>query len=135
MVLGLIIQDRQDASYKGWETVGHAEFFRCILAMGLDKKPNPPPKRLKEDRGREESVTSPKDSPEMQTQMNGENSASRSECESGRPLDTQAQLEERTAAVEGKVRDGTDTVTVYKLAFCFHDIIPNANTNHKFSTR
>lgn len=82
--------------------------------MGLDKKPNPPPKRLKEDRGREESFTSLKDSPETQTQTNGENTASCSECESNRPLDTQAQFEERAATVEGKVRDGTDTVTVYK---------------------
>lgn len=74
--------------------------------MGLDKKPTPPPKRVKEDGGREESVPSPKDAPEMETERTGDEAASHSECETRQPQDMETQVEEETAAEEDKVRDG-----------------------------
>lgn len=79
--------------------------------MGLDKKPTPPPKKVKEDRVREESVISQKDSPEMKTEMNEEDAASNSDCETSRPQDMETQ--EDTAAEEEKVRDGIDTITMF----------------------
>lgn len=81
--------------------------------MGLDKKPTPPPKRVKGDGAREESVISPKDSPEMKTEMTGEDDASHSECESNQPQDMETQVKEETAAEEDKVRDGIDTITMF----------------------
>uniref|UniRef100_A0A3Q4A8I5 DUF4590 domain-containing protein n=1 Tax=Mola mola TaxID=94237 RepID=A0A3Q4A8I5_MOLML len=93
----------------GFSGVEGAAPCYCILAMGLDKKPNPPPKRLKEDRGREESVTSPKDSPEMQTQMNGENSASRSEYEEDFEADDEGPAEDTEAKEKKSPSPFSDT--------------------------
>lgn len=81
--------------------------------MGLDKKPTPPPKRVKEDGVREESVISHKDPPEMKTEMNEEDAASNSDCETSRPQDMETQVKEDTAAEEEKVRDGIDTITMF----------------------
>lgn len=72
--------------------------------MGLDKKPTPPPKRVKEESGREESVTSPKDAPEMEAERTGVDTAS--EYERSRQHDMETHVEEETAAEEAKVRDG-----------------------------
>uniref|UniRef100_A0A3Q0RV91 Glutamate-rich 3 n=1 Tax=Amphilophus citrinellus TaxID=61819 RepID=A0A3Q0RV91_AMPCI len=58
---------------------GAAPCYKCIIAMGLDKKPTPPPKRVKEDTRREESVSSPKNAPEMETERTGEDAGSHSE--------------------------------------------------------
>lgn len=74
--------------------------------MGLDKKPTPPPKRIREDGGREESAISPKDAPEMETERTPEEAASRSDCEISQRQDTDTQAKEETAAEEDKVRDG-----------------------------
>ncbi|XP_074491677.1 glutamate-rich protein 3 isoform X1 [Sebastes fasciatus] len=84
---------------------GASPCYKCIIAMGLDKKPTPPPKRVKEDGGREESVPSPKDAPEMETERTGDEAASHSECETRQPQDMETQVEEETAAEEDKVRD------------------------------
>lgn len=87
--------------------------------MGLDKKPTPPPKRVKEDGGREGSVISPKDAPDMETERTGEDAASHSECESSQPQDMETQVKEETAADEDKVRDGIMAETSeYKKHVC-----------------
>ncbi|XP_068581972.1 glutamate-rich protein 3 [Cebidichthys violaceus] len=83
---------------------GASPCYKCIIAMGLDKKPSPPPKRVKEDEGREESVTSHKDAAEMEKERTGDDAASHSECETSQPQDTKTQVTEETAA-EDKVRD------------------------------
>ncbi|KAG7230854.1 hypothetical protein INR49_019668 [Caranx melampygus] len=70
---------------------------------GSGQKPTPPPKRVREDRGREESVTSPKDAPEMEAERTGGDSVS--EYERSQQQDMETQVEEETAAEEGKVRD------------------------------
>lgn len=75
--------------------------------MGLDKKPTPPPKRVKEDREREESDTSPKDTPETLTERTGEDAASHSECETSHPQDMETQVEDEAAHEVDKARDGT----------------------------
>lgn len=74
--------------------------------MGLDKKPTPPPKRVKEDSGREESAPSPRNAPEMETERTREDAASHSECETTQPQDMETHVKEETAAEEDKVRDG-----------------------------
>ncbi|KAM6939300.1 glutamate-rich protein 3 [Lycodopsis pacificus] len=84
---------------------GASPCYKCIIAMGLDKKPSPPPKRVKEYEGREESVTSHKDAPEMETERTGDEAASHSECESSQPQHTETQATEEPAAEEDKVRD------------------------------
>ncbi|MEQ2218113.1 hypothetical protein XENOCAPTIV_029644, partial [Xenoophorus captivus] len=60
---------------------GEAPRGRCIIAMGLDKKPTPPPKRVKGDQSREQSATSLKDEPEMEADRIGEGAASHLERE------------------------------------------------------
>lgn len=80
--------------------------------MGLDKKPTPPPKRVKEDRTIEEQVISRKDCPEMKTKMNEEDAASNSDCETGQPHDMETRMK-GGAAAEEKVRDGTDTIPTF----------------------
>ncbi|XP_054645688.1 glutamate-rich protein 3 isoform X2 [Dunckerocampus dactyliophorus] len=64
--------------------------YKCIIAMGLDKKPTPPPKKVKENVTGEESSFSLKDAPVMET-----GSASRSGCESSSPQEQQTQDEHR----------------------------------------
>ncbi|XP_034387642.1 glutamate-rich protein 3 [Cyclopterus lumpus] len=85
---------------------GASPCYKCIIAMGLDKKPTPPPKRVKGDEGGEESLTSHKDAPEMETERTGDEAAALSEGESSQPHDTDTQVkEEETAGEEDKVRD------------------------------
>lgn len=84
--------------------------------MGLDKKPTPPPKRVKEDEGREESVISPKDVPNLLTETGRteQEAASHSECETSHPGDMETQVKEETAAEEDKVREGIMTASIIK---------------------
>ncbi|XP_030288593.1 glutamate-rich protein 3 [Sparus aurata] len=79
--------------------------YKCIIAMGLDKKPTPPPKRVREDGGREDSLISLKDAPELNTERDGEDAASHSEGETSQQQDMETHVKEETAAVEDKVRD------------------------------
>lgn len=72
--------------------------------MGLDKKPIPPPKRVKDDVGRE-SVASPKDPADMETEMAEEDAGSHSGCETSQQQDMENQVKDKTAA-EDKVRNG-----------------------------
>ncbi|KAI9547622.1 hypothetical protein NQZ68_014888 [Dissostichus eleginoides] len=80
---------------------GASPCYKCIIAMGLDKKPTPPPKRVKDDGVREESVSSLKEAPVMETERTADNE---SECETSRPQDMETEVKEETAA-EDKVRD------------------------------
>ncbi len=77
--------------------------------MGLDKKPSPPPKRVKKNGGRQESIIGPKNAPEIKAKRTGEDAASHSECETSQPKDKETQEKKETAAVE-EVRDGTINV-------------------------
>ncbi|XP_078801850.1 glutamate-rich protein 3 isoform X2 [Oryzias latipes] len=45
---------------------GASPCYKCIIALGLDKMPTPPPKRLKGGKGPEVLATSPKDSAEVE---------------------------------------------------------------------
>uniref|UniRef100_A0A3Q3RHK7 Glutamate-rich 3 n=1 Tax=Mastacembelus armatus TaxID=205130 RepID=A0A3Q3RHK7_9TELE len=81
---------------------GASPCYKCIIAMGLDKKPMPPPKRAKEDEGGDEAVTSPKDTPEMDKERT--DAPSPSDWETNQQQDMETQGKEGTAA-EDKVRD------------------------------
>ncbi|XP_034738195.1 glutamate-rich protein 3 [Etheostoma cragini] len=83
---------------------GASPCYKCIIAMGLDKKPTPPPKRVKEHGGREEAVLSPKDGAEMETERTGDNASSHSEYKTSQPQDVKTQVKKETAD-EDKVRD------------------------------
>ncbi|KAE8294258.1 Glutamate-rich protein 3 [Larimichthys crocea] len=77
--------------------------YKCIIAMGLDKKPTPPPKRVKEDGGREESLISPKDAPEIRldkTERTAADAANHSERETSQPQAMDTEVKEETAAEE-----------------------------------
>ncbi|XP_034557859.1 glutamate-rich protein 3 [Notolabrus celidotus] len=74
---------------------GASPCYKCIIAMGLDKKPTPPPKRVKEDQGKEESAITLKEAPEMRTERRG----SHSEYETSPPqADTEMQVKGEKAA-------------------------------------
>ncbi|KAM6921130.1 glutamate-rich protein 3 [Xenentodon cancila] len=76
---------------------GASPCYKCIIAMGLDKKPTPPPKRPGED-SQDESATSSKDAPEMETERTGK-------CEPSQTYHMETQVPEQTAPAEDKVRD------------------------------
>ncbi|KAM4549197.1 glutamate-rich protein 3 isoform 2-T2 [Odontesthes bonariensis] len=84
---------------------GASPCYKCIIAMGLDKKPTPPPKRVKKDGAQAYSAASPKNSPEMETERTAEDAASPSVCETSEAHDTETRVEEKTAPEEHKVRD------------------------------
>ncbi|XP_074525223.1 glutamate-rich protein 3 isoform X2 [Halichoeres trimaculatus] len=77
---------------------GASPCYKCIIAMGLDIKPTPPPKRVKEERRKEEFIIAPKAAPAMRTERIG----SPSEHKTSQPQDAETQVK-GTAAVE--VRD------------------------------
>lgn len=77
--------------------------FRCIIGMGLDKKPTPPPKKGKEDNTQEQSASSPLDAPERDTERTGDDAAS----ETGPSRDPEAKIQEQTTPGRDKARDGT----------------------------
>lgn len=85
-------------------------FSRCIISMGLDKKPTPPPKKVEKNGAREEPISS-QHSPDVQPDMNGEDAAHHSARE------TNQKEEVVTATEEGNVRDGIDTILVYHFIF------------------
>ncbi|KAK5616771.1 hypothetical protein CRENBAI_022438 [Crenichthys baileyi] len=84
---------------------GASPCYKCIIAMGLDKKPTPPPKRVKGDQSREQSATSLKDEPEMETDRTGEGAASHLERETSQTPKMENKNREQSAPVESKVRD------------------------------
>ncbi|KAF7203102.1 glutamate-rich protein 3 [Nothobranchius furzeri] len=84
---------------------GAAPCYRCILAMGLDTKPIPPPKRKKEVSAQEQSADSPVDAPEMGTARTQEDAACRSESDTSPTRDPETRNKEQTAPVGAKGRD------------------------------
>ncbi|XP_035769034.1 glutamate-rich protein 3 [Neolamprologus brichardi] len=84
---------------------GASPCYKCIIAMGLDKKPTPPPKRIKEDTRREESVNSPKDEGEMETARTGEDAGSHLEGGTSEPQNMETPVKEGRALAEQKGRD------------------------------
>ncbi|XP_047230807.1 glutamate-rich protein 3 [Girardinichthys multiradiatus] len=84
---------------------GASPCYKCIIAMGLDKKPTPPPKRVKGDQSREQSATSLKDEPEMEADRTGEGAASYLERETSPTPKMENKNREQSAPVESKVRD------------------------------
>ncbi|XP_068175367.1 glutamate-rich protein 3 [Antennarius striatus] len=81
---------------------GASPCYKCIIAMGLDKKPTPPPKRLKEDGGRDKSVFSPQDAPQVKTEETRQDPASHSECETSQSQ--VREVKEDTAEEEDNIR-------------------------------
>lgn len=77
--------------------------------MGLDKKPTPPPKKVKDNGIIEETVASPKNTAEMETERTAEDASSHSECETSQLQDMETQVKEEKAPEEDKLRDGTMT--------------------------
>ncbi|AWP10997.1 putative glutamate-rich protein 3 [Scophthalmus maximus] len=89
---------------------GASPCYKCIIAMGLDKKPTPPPKRVKDEGGGggEESVTSPKDGPEMETGQTGEDAVSHSDCKTTKSVQeklAEAILKESQRSSEPELSD------------------------------
>uniref|UniRef100_A0A4W5R1T4 DUF4590 domain-containing protein n=1 Tax=Hucho hucho TaxID=62062 RepID=A0A4W5R1T4_9TELE len=88
-------------------TEGASPCYRCIIAMGLDKKPTPPPKRVKE----EIIVTSPLDTgkytAEVEDEMIGKDSHSQPEPETTQPQDMETEIKEDIPQEEDKPKDGT----------------------------
>lgn len=78
-------------------------FFRCIIAIGLDKQPNPPPKRVRENGGGPDLRISSTVPPEAQKAVTGEDDAV---PDSSYLEDVETQVREETTAVEGKARSG-----------------------------
>uniref|UniRef100_A0A3Q4H2P8 DUF4590 domain-containing protein n=1 Tax=Neolamprologus brichardi TaxID=32507 RepID=A0A3Q4H2P8_NEOBR len=98
---------------------GASPCYKCIIAMGLDKKPTPPPKRIKEDTRREESVNSPKDEGEMETARTGEDAGSHLEGGTSEPQNMETPVKEGRALAEQKGRDGTKPgASEHKLKIC-----------------
>lgn len=98
--------------------------------MGLDKKPTPPPKRVKEDGGREESLISPKDAPEIRldkTERTAADAANHSERETSQPQAMDTEVKEETAAEEDirkeEVRDGIMTASIRRRHRCFPCVV------------
>lgn len=87
--------------------------------MGMDKKPTPPPKRIKEERGRGGGT--------KEMERTAEEAASHSECETGQTHDTETPVNDETVA-EDKPRDGTILKDSYgrfveKATFRFIDVL------------
>ncbi|KAL1023140.1 hypothetical protein UPYG_G00036880 [Umbra pygmaea] len=86
---------------------GASPCYRCIIAMGLDKKPTPPPKRIKEDM----AVTSPRDIQELTADVEdipGKDSPSPLEPESTQPQDLETAMNGNMASEEDKPKDDYD---------------------------
>lgn len=79
--------------------------YKCIIAMGLDKKPVPPPKRVNEDVVKEGIVPRVKVNAEMETETTKEDASPRSECETSPRKDTETQVKEDRAPEDHKIRD------------------------------
>lgn len=79
---------------------------RCIIAMGLDKKPTPPPKRVKEDVGRDVAThqDTTKDAPEVEEEQAGADPGS--DLASSQPQDMETEIKEEITS-EDQTKDGT----------------------------
>ncbi|XP_062308441.1 glutamate-rich protein 3 isoform X1 [Osmerus eperlanus] len=84
---------------------GASPCYKCIIAMGLDKKPTPPPKRVKEDVGRDVAThqDTPKDAPEVEEEQAGGDPG----CDpaSSQPQDMETEIKEEITS-EDQTKDG-----------------------------
>ncbi|CAG01451.1 unnamed protein product [Tetraodon nigroviridis] len=80
---------------------GASPCYKCIIAIGLDKQPNPPPKRVRENGGGPDLRISSTVPPEAQKAVTGEDDAV---PDSSYLEDVETQVREETTAVEGKAR-------------------------------
>ncbi|XP_072294177.1 glutamate-rich protein 3 [Eucyclogobius newberryi] len=79
--------------------------YKCIIAMGLDKKPVPPPKRVKEDGFKVGIVPRLTVTAGANTEATEDNPVSRSECESSPTKDTETTAKEDKAPEDSKAKD------------------------------
>lgn len=86
--------------------------------MGLDKQPTPPPKRVREDRGGDGSI-SPKVPPEAQKAVNGDGALQ----ETSHPEDAETPVREETADARGKARDGEGRTQLTTVESCCSAVI------------
>lgn len=77
-------------------------FPRCIIAMGLDKQPTPPPKRVREDTGGDSNIIL-KAPPKAQKTVNREDNLLQ---EPSQPEDVETPVREERVAVRAKAREG-----------------------------
>ncbi|XP_034035524.1 glutamate-rich protein 3 [Thalassophryne amazonica] len=80
---------------------GASPCYKCIIAVGLDKKPLPPPQRVKQEEIREEMVTSPQEASEVEMEMSGNNI----NHETKHPQDMEMQTKEDTPLEDDKLQD------------------------------
>ena len=77
--------------------------------MGLDKKPTPPPKRIREDREPHSPEDAAQHTPEMDKESEStakEDAAAHSEPELSQPQEVESKIEEDIPPEEEKPRDG-----------------------------
>ncbi|XP_056132882.1 glutamate-rich protein 3 [Lampris incognitus] len=88
---------------------GASPCYKCIIAMGLDKKPSPPPKRVKEDFGREATMScpteTPKDTPEMEKDNTGKDPASHPEPDTSQVQEMENEVKGDRPPEVGKPQD------------------------------
>ncbi|XP_029562319.1 glutamate-rich protein 3 [Salmo trutta] len=86
-------------------TEGASPCYRCIIAMGLDKKPTPPPKRVKEEIIVNRPLDTGKDTAEVEEEMIGKDSHSQPEPETTQPQDMETEIKEDIPQEEDKPKD------------------------------
>lgn len=79
--------------------------------MGLDKKPTPPPKRVKEEIIVTRPLDTGKDTAEVEEEMIGKDSHSQPEPETTQPQDMETEIKEDIPQEEDKPKDGTLSCT------------------------
>ncbi|XP_064789011.1 glutamate-rich protein 3 [Oncorhynchus masou masou] len=86
-------------------TEGASPCYRCIIAMGLDKKPTPPPKRVKEEIIVTRPVNTGKDTAGVEEEMISKDSHSQPEPETTQPQDMETEIKEDIPEEEDKPKD------------------------------
>ncbi|XP_055718117.1 glutamate-rich protein 3 isoform X2 [Salvelinus fontinalis] len=86
-------------------TEGASPCYRCIIALGLDKKPTPPPKRVKEEIIGTRPLDTGKDTAEVEEEMIGKDSHSQPEPETTQPQDMETEIKEDIPQEEDKPKD------------------------------
>uniref|UniRef100_A0A096MF22 Glutamate-rich 3 n=1 Tax=Poecilia formosa TaxID=48698 RepID=A0A096MF22_POEFO len=97
---------------------GATPCYKCIVAMGVDKLPIPPPKKVNGDLSlRKQSATSLKDENEMEADTTEEVAVSKQEYESYRSPEMDTTAIEQTASVESNIINGIVPKTNYEEDF------------------
>ncbi|CDQ72481.1 unnamed protein product [Oncorhynchus mykiss] len=86
-------------------TEGASPCYRCIIAMGLDKKPTPHPKRVKEEIIVTRPLNTGKDTAGVEEEMIGKDSHSQPEPETTQPQDMETEIKEDIPEEEDKPKD------------------------------